>query len=960
MRSARAVGLAIAAALATSDGRAEDAGELAFALGPDGRIGAWLVVGPFAAKDAGGIAEAPHVGPIADLVPRRGDALGPARREGNKDLPPPRWTLASSRDGAIDLLDALDKPKGAAIAYAAATIHVARAGRHHLLSSGDDGIAVWVDGVLRYARDGSHPPREDAVVIPLELEAGAHRVVVGLHQVSGGWALRARLVDAALARPDGARVSLAGVPRREGPEIARAMSRVSVDLAATSTREGVSYAPRLLVRFGGGAPVDTPLAVRARLAGDDAFDLAAGSVPTDGPEACELRVLLPRTRPRAADAAIEVDVAGRRVTLPFPARGAEERALARAERALAALPPDAPSLGDGSRESVEHLVARMKDALASADGDAVALADEARELERAAGALEAGRDPFDDRGGPSRRAFRSALDGGLSEVGVYVPPSYARARERGAIGARRWPLIVGLHGLNGRPMAMLRWLFGGDDPKRPGAWEERHFTKFFANAPAIDAFVVTPDGRGNTMYRELGEVDVLEALAWARRRYPIDDARITITGPSMGGIGAASVPLHHPELFAAAAPLCGYHSYLIRSGIAGRPLRPWERHGLEERSNVTWADNGAHLPLYVVHGTRDLPQENSGVLIDRYEKLGFSVKHEHPDLGHNVWQTTYEDLKGARWLLSRRRDVHPRRVHLKTSRPRWGDAAWVHVRGLVPGAWAEVDARVTGRDAIRVTTRDVRDLALDRDPSLVDPGATVTVELDGAKLAFGPGATLEAHRDAAGAWAAGARDLHARDKRGRVTGPLRDVFHEPVLFVYASAPAEEARANEAVARAFAAVPGARVDYPVMSDEAFAARGEPLANDRALFLVGRDNRVLAALEQAGAFPIKVARGAVHVGATRLEGRELGAAFVHPNPVRPDRYVVVLAGASVEGTLRARSLPELLPDFVVWDDGVGDAHGQLLLGGASLRAAGDFTSEWSLPKTWDDPLARRRAP
>jgi len=32
---------------------------------------------------------------------------------------------------------------------------------------------------------------------------------------------------------------------------------------------------------------------------------------------------------------------------------------------------------------------------------------------------------------------------------------------------------------------------------------------------------------------------------------------VTITGPSMGAIGSASLPLRHPGMFAAAAPLCG-------------------------------------------------------------------------------------------------------------------------------------------------------------------------------------------------------------------------------------------------------------------------------------------------------------------------------------------------------------------------------------------------------------------
>jgi hypothetical protein len=209
--------------------------------------------------------------------------------------------------------------------------------------------------------------------------------------------------------------------------------------------------------------------------------------------------------------------------------------------------------------------------------------------------------------------------------------------------------------------------------------------------------------------------------------------------------------------------------------------------------------------------------------------------------------------------------------------------------------------------------------------------------------------------------------LHAKPvKSGHVSGPLHDVFHEPILFVYAAD--EEARANERVARGFADRPGVPANYPVMSDAEFLARKEPLANDRALFLVGRNNRVLAALEatasSAGSpFPIHVESDAVTVTVSRTQdpekrivGRELGAAFIHPNPVRPDRYVVVVAGANMPGTLRALSLPDLVPDFVVWDDGLAPARGQLLLGAGTFRAGGLFKNDWSLPAKLGDPLAR----
>ena len=187
--------------------------------------------------------------------------------------------------------------------------------------------------------------------------------------------------------------------------------------------------------------------------------------------------------------------------------------------------------------------------------------------------------------------------------------------------------------------------------------------------------------------------------------YPVDPSRVTITGPSMGGIGSAACALHFPGTFAAAEPLCGYHSYFVRGDITGRGMRSWEKQIAEMRSNVFWAENGMYLPLYVVHGTRDLPEENSGVLIGRYDELHYAVKHEHPDLGHNVWQSTYEDLKGAKWLLGRRRPAHPRAVRFKTASTRYPDDAWVHVRELrAPGSWGEVIARIDDGNTVYAST----------------------------------------------------------------------------------------------------------------------------------------------------------------------------------------------------------------------------------------------------------------
>ncbi|HEX4449205.1 MAG TPA: alpha/beta hydrolase-fold protein, partial [Polyangiaceae bacterium] len=674
--------------------------------------------------------------------------------------------------------------------------------------------------------------------------------------------LRARLLDDQLQPPRGSWWTLPGTTADDARALAARMSSVSLDRGMVPD----GYQPVLTVRFPAGAPRETPLAVRARLVrtvpGDSPaaplFEVDAGQVPVDDRCSRELVVRLPRIAGEEVedqDWTVHVELAGRALDLPFHPRRAVRLATARADRAV----HDAQGLpfAAGSLESVQFLHDRLVELVAHGDGDLSAEADDARELDELSVALEAEQDPYVGRTwrkGAMRRAYRSPADGKLSEFAVYVPPDFDPRKT--------YPLIVALHGMNGRPLEMIMWLFGFDDPDRDGNWEDRHPRR---DLPPLEAIVVAPDGHFNAMYRDVGEDDVMRVVDWATSTFPIDPARVSITGPSMGGIGSAACALHYPARFAAAEPLCGYQSYFVRGDIGGRSLHPWEKFIAEQRSNVFWAENGMYLPLYIVHGTKDLPEENSGVLIDRYTELNYDVTHEHPELGHNVWQTTYEDLKGAKWLLGHRRPQHPRAIRFKTPSTRWADDAWLHVRELASSdVWGEVNARIEGNNTVTASTREVRALAFDRDPERIDDGSPVVVGIDGHKLTFQAGEPIELHKEGT-AWRAGPALHDGPFKRGRVTGPIHDVFHEPILFVWGAADPAQARANEEVARAWARVRwGVKVDYPVMSDADFYAKGEPLANDRALFLVGdaKSNRVVRELEPS--LPIRIDGADVVVG------------------------------------------------------------------------------------------------
>jgi len=806
-------------------------------------------------------------------------------------------------------------------------------------------------------------------VAAVDLGSGDHVLALSLHRRGLGWGLRMRLVDVDLRPLTDAWWQLPGMARDDAEGLARRMFTVRLDRRL----EADAYRPVVTVAFLEGAPLGVALPIRAKvlraLPGGESETLASEESADTAASVAEDRIVtlpdLDADRVDDADLTVHVEVAGAGVELPFRPRRIVREAIAHADRAVAGM-QGAAALSAASLASVQYLRKRLATFLSHGDLDVDAQRDDARELDDAAAALERGFDPYTGesvspratavgegagdgrepwRTGAMRRAYRSPADGQFSEFAVYVPPDFDERRS--------YPLIVALHGMNGHPMQMLMWLFGHDDPARDAAWEDRHPRKDLAR---LEAIVVAPNAHFNSMYRELGEDDVMRVVEWAIATYPIDSTRVTITGPSMGGIGAAACALHYPDRFAAAEPLCGYQSYFVRGDIAGQPLRPWERFIAEQRSNVFWAENGLHLPLYIVHGTHDLPEQNSGILIDRYEELHYDVEHEHPELGHNVWQTTYEHLKGAHWLLSHSRSPHPRAVRFKTPSTRWADDAWVHVRELASsGAWGQVVARIDDHNDLYVATRGVSALGLDRDSAAVDDAMPVSVHVDGSALTFAAGEPIELHRAAgeAAPWRAGPPTHLGPFKHGRVTGPIRDVFHEPITFVWGADDPAQATANEAVARQWARVsPGVRVDYPVMSDADFLAAGEPIASDRALFLVGnaKSNRVLRAIEPD--MPIRIEDGGVILGGSRYEPKtvelpQLGVAFIRPNPRRPDRYVVVVEGVGPLGTWRSLSLPDMLPDYVVFDEDLAPARGRLALGTATVREAGFFDPSWGLP-------------
>ncbi len=126
-------------------------------------------------------------------------------------------------------------------------------------------------------------------------------------------------------------------------------------------------------------------------------------------------------------------------------------------------------------------------------------------------------------------------------------------------------------------------------------------------------------------------MELLDALP---KEFNIDRKRIYVTGLSMGGFGTWDILARRPDLFAAAAPVCG---------------------GADEAT----APKIAKIPIWAFHGAKDtvVKPARSRNMIAALKKAGGSPKYtEYPDEGHGSWAPAYRDPELFQWLFAQKKE----------------------------------------------------------------------------------------------------------------------------------------------------------------------------------------------------------------------------------------------------------------------------------------------------------------
>ena len=533
-------------------------------------------------------------------------------------------------------------------------------------------------------------------------------------------------------------------------------------------------------------------------------------------------------------------------------------------------------------------------------------------LERA-NSLKAGTSPWTTQTGLVPRGYFSKIDGSPQPFGLVIPASY-----HPAVATR---LDVWFHG-RGEVLSEVNFI--DERLTQPGQFTPPH------------TIVLHPYGRYCNAFKFAGEVDVLEAIKSVKTSYHIDDDRVSVRGFSMGGAACWQFAVHQTDQWFAAAPGAGFSETPdFLKVFQNEQVEPtWYERKLWHLYDCTdWVINLTQLPTVAYSGELDSQKQAADIMIQAMQReanrsithlIGPKTKHAyHPD-------TKRELDRKIDSLSIKGRDRTPRNVDLVTYTLKYNTMYWATIDGLKEH-WKRARLAASIEDDGKVIAVHVNDnvtgfsIAFPPGFAPAGYGERVVIRIDGKEIgraSVGSDRSMDArfvHTERG--WETEQPGESGLKKKRDLQGPIDDAFMDSFVIVKPTGTskhpklqswveAESSRAIEHWRRHF------RGEARVIDDTALTP--EQVANAN-LVLWGdpSSNAVLAKI--ADKLPITWSDDAIVVNGKWYTSREHALILICPNPLNPERYVVLNSGFTFreyDYLNNARQVPKL-PDWAVID-------------------------------------------
>jgi len=542
---------------------------------------------------------------------------------------------------------------------------------------------------------------------------------------------------------------------------------------------------------------------------------------------------------------------------------------------------------------------------------------------------------------PVVRGYVSKIDGSVQPYGLKVPVTYLTGGDK--------------------PRRLDFWLHGRGDTLNEIAFiegQQRPTSQFLAD----DTFVLEPYGRFMNAFKFAGETDVWEGLDHAAKHYPIDRNKLAMRGFSMGGAGAWHLGAHHSGAFAVVNPGAGFVDVKNYQKLADKlaTIPWWEQKLWNLYDPLACPINLINTTLVAYSGEDDAQKAAADLMEAALLKDGVKMTHIiGPKTGHSYEANAKKTVAGlVDEATNKGINQMPKKVTLVTHSLKFNSAHWVTIDALEK-QWekARTDAELQiSSNTIKAETKGVTALSFTFDAGRypLDPKKPANILIDGERFSA-PGHTgaFAAHyHKANGKWQAvklpaSSNPGLALVKRHNLQGPIDDAFMDSFVMVRPTGQPLNAAVGqwaktELAEAAFHWRRYFRGETPVKDD--FAITDDDIKNSN-LILWGdpHSNKVLGRI--ADKLPIQWSAAGIKVGGKTYDATKHVPAFIFPNPLNPNRYVVINSGFTFPQFAAASNSLQTpkLPDWAILDLSVPLAE---RVAGKGVVAADFFGEKWEL--------------
>ncbi len=529
-------------------------------------------------------------------------------------------------------------------------------------------------------------------------------------------------------------------------------------------------------------------------------------------------------------------------------------------------------------------------------------------------ALREGKAPWLTQTGLVVRAYQSKIDGSIQPYGLVVPANFVP---------------------NGPPMRLDFWAHGrGEKLTEMSFLDQRHKSPGQFVPPG--ALVLHLYGRYCCANKLAGEEDLFEALAHAKKYYPVDERRLVVRGFSMGGAACWQFAVHYPGMWAAAAPGAGFSETPdFLKVFQKEDVKPtWFERKLWHMYDCTdYAVNLFNLPTVAYSGEADSQKQAADIMAKALAAENMSLTHIiGPDkTGHSYHKDSIVEInRRIDSIVALGKDPAPDKVRFTTWTLRYNRSHWLRLDGLEEH-WnrARVDATVDlSENMVRLKTVNVSALSIlfPAGTCQLVQGSAPRVMLDNQKLEaplVETDKSWTAHfRKLAGKWSLAAfPDESTLRKRPGLQGPIDDAFLDSFMMVRPTGqPLNERVGKWADTEMKHAIEHWRRQYrgdARVKDDITITDADIAQHNLVLWGDPTSNKLLARILDR--LPIRWDAQNVRAGALSYSAAEHVPVMIYPNPLNPKKYVVLNSGFTFreyDYLNNARQVPKL-PDYAVID-------------------------------------------